>query len=130
MTHSFTITPKAPYSFDLTVARFMRFASENVDLVAGKQYQRLLAAGRQLALATVTNVGTVAKPQLQLSCAVRPRPPSSKRNFKPSSVISCVPTLISDRFIDWRAQITSWLHSPPPFEGFGSLPAQQFLKPW
>ncbi len=72
MTHSFTITPKAPYSFDLTVARFLRFASERVDCVEENQYQRLLAAGRQLALATVTNVGTVAKPQL----AVELRSPS------------------------------------------------------
>ena len=63
-TCSFSITPTAPYSFDLTLARFMRFASENVDLIAGKQYQRLLTAGRQLALATVTDVGTPAKPRL------------------------------------------------------------------
>lgn len=64
MTLTFELLPRAPYSFDLTVARFGRFPSENVDLVVGKQYQRLLAAGRQLALATVTNVGTVAKPRL------------------------------------------------------------------
>lgn len=64
MTLTFELLPRAPYSFDLTVARFMRFASENVDLVMGKQYQRLLAAGRQLALATVTDVGTPAKPRL------------------------------------------------------------------
>lgn len=64
MTHSFEIIPRAPYSFDLTAARFMRFASENVDLVERGQYRRLLAAGRQLALATVTTVGTVAKPRL------------------------------------------------------------------
>ena len=62
--HTFEIIPRSPYSFDLTVARFMRFASENVDLVAGKQYRRLLVAGRQLALATVTDVGTPAKPRL------------------------------------------------------------------
>ncbi len=62
--HTFDIIPRAPYSFDLTVARFQRFASENVDLTTGKQYQRLLAAGRQLALATVTDVGTLAKPRL------------------------------------------------------------------
>ena len=64
MTHSFEISPRAPYSFDFTVARFMRFASENVDLVEGGEYRRLLAAGRQLALATVADVGTVAKPRL------------------------------------------------------------------
>ena len=64
MTLTFELLPQTPYSFDLTVARFMRFASENVDLIAGNQYQRLLAAGRQLALATVTDVGTLAKPRL------------------------------------------------------------------
>ena len=64
MAHSFEIIPRAPYSFDFTVARFMRFASENVDLVEGDEYRRLLAAGRQLALATVANTGTVAKPRL------------------------------------------------------------------
>ena len=63
---TFQLLPRAPYSFDLTVARFRRFASENVDLVVGKQYQRLLAAGRQLALATVTDVGTSAKPRLMV----------------------------------------------------------------
>ena len=57
MTHSFEIIPRAPYSFDFTVARFMRFATENVDLVEGGRYRRLLAAGRQIALATVTNEG-------------------------------------------------------------------------
>ena len=61
---TFDIIPRSPYSFDLTVTRFMRFASENVDLVVGRQYQRLLASGRQLALATVTDVGTRAKPRL------------------------------------------------------------------
>ncbi len=66
MTHSFEIIPRAPYSFDFTVARFMRFASENVDLVEEGQYRRLLAAGRQLALATVTNAGTVARPRLSV----------------------------------------------------------------
>ena len=67
MTHSFDIIPRAPYSFDFTAARFMRFASENVDLVERGQYRRLLAAGRQLALATVTDVGTVARPRLSVT---------------------------------------------------------------
>lgn len=62
--YAFNIIPRSPYSFDLTVARFRRFASENVDLVVGKQYHRLLTAGRQLALATVTDGGTSAKPRL------------------------------------------------------------------
>ena len=100
MIPTFQLLPRAPYSFDLTVARFRRFASENVDLVVGKQYHRLLAAGRQLALAMVTDVGTLAKPRLTVvSCAVHPGPPSSRRNFMPSSVIFCVPTLMSDHFI-------------------------------
>ena len=71
-THAFEIIPRAPYSFDLTAARFGRFASEIVDLLDGKQYRRLLSVGRQLALATVTDVGTVAKPRL----AVELRSPS------------------------------------------------------
>jgi len=65
-THSFDIIPRAPYSFELTAARFMRFASENVDLIEDGQYQRLLAVGRQLALATVTDIGTSAKPRLSV----------------------------------------------------------------
>ncbi len=69
---TFEIIPRAPYSFDLTAARFGRFDSEIVDLLNGKQYRRLLTAGRQLALATVTDVGTVSKPRL----AVELRSPS------------------------------------------------------
>lgn len=64
MTHTFDIIPRTPYSFDFTVARFMRFATENVDVVEDGRYRRLLSAGRQLALATVTNTGTVARPRL------------------------------------------------------------------
>ena len=67
MAHSFRILPRAPYSFDFTAARFMRFASENVDLAAQGQYRRLLSAGRQIALATVTDVGTVARPELSVT---------------------------------------------------------------
>lgn len=70
--HAFEITPRAPYSFALTAARFGRFASEVVDLLDGRQYRRLLTAGRQLALATVTDVGTVGRPRL----AVELRSPS------------------------------------------------------
>ena len=66
LTCSFTITPKAPYSFDRTVARFSRFDSEIVDCVDGNQYRRLLTAGRQLSLATVISTGTVTKPQLTI----------------------------------------------------------------
>ena len=46
MTHTFEIIPRAPYPFDLTAARFGRFASEIVDLLDGKHYCRLLAAGQ------------------------------------------------------------------------------------
>lgn len=66
MTDTFDIVPRAPYSFDFTVGRFMRFASENVDLVEAGRYRRLLAVGRGLALASVTNAGTVARPRLSV----------------------------------------------------------------
>ena len=82
MTHSFEIIPRTPYSFDFTVARFMRFASENVDLVKGGQYRRLLAAGRQLALATVANVGTVAKPRLAVALDSPSRAPLRHAEFE------------------------------------------------
>ena len=82
MTHSFEIIPRAPYSFDFTVARFMRFASENVDLVEGGQYRRLLAAGRQLALATVADVGTVAKPRLAVALDSPSRAPVRHAEFE------------------------------------------------
>ena len=81
-THFFTITPKAPYSFDRTVARFSRFESEIVDLVHGNQYQRLLGAGRQLALATATTTGTVAKPQLFVELASPSKVPLKKIEFE------------------------------------------------
>ncbi len=64
MTETFEIIPRAPYSFEFTVARFMRFATENVDVIEDGRYRRLLAAGRQLALATITDAGTVARPRL------------------------------------------------------------------
>ena len=64
MTHTLDIIPRTPYSFDFTVARFMRFATENVDVVEDGRYRRLLSVGRQLALATVTSAGTVARPRL------------------------------------------------------------------
>ncbi len=82
MTHSFEIIPRAPYSFDFTVARFMRFASEVVDLVEGGRYRRLLAAGRQLALATVTNTGTVTKPRLAVVLDSPSRAPLKPDGFE------------------------------------------------
>ena len=82
MTHSFEIIPRPPYSFDFTVARFMRFAGENVDLVEDGQYRRLLAAGRQLALAVVTNVGTVARPRLTVVLDSPSRAPLEHAGFE------------------------------------------------
>ena len=82
MTHSFEITPRAPYSFDLTAARFMRFATENVDLVEGGRYRRLLAAGRQIALATVTNEGAVTRPRLAVTLHSPSRAPLRVGNFE------------------------------------------------
>ncbi len=82
MTHSFQIIPRAPYSFDLTVARFKRFASENVDRVEGGQYRRLLAAGRQLALATVTDAGTVAEPRLAVTLHSPSKAPIEQAEFE------------------------------------------------
>ena len=82
MTHSFQIIPKAPYSFDFTAARFMRFASENVDLVERGGYRRLLSAGRQVALATVTNIGTVARPKLAVTLHSPSRAPLKVTEFE------------------------------------------------
>ena len=82
MTHSFEIIPRAPYSFDFTVARFMRFSSENVDLVERGRYRRLLAAGRQLALATVTDAGTVARPRLAVTLHSPSRTPLQAAGFE------------------------------------------------
>ncbi len=81
MTLSFAISPKAPYSFALTVARFLRFDTELIDLVHGNRYQRLLAVGRQLALATVTNTGTVAKPQLHVVLTGPPKTDLKRPEF-------------------------------------------------
>lgn len=66
MIHRFILTPTPPYSLDLTGVRFARFKDEIVDRVQTKQYQRLLSADGQFALATVTDTGTTTKPQLQV----------------------------------------------------------------
>jgi DNA-3-methyladenine glycosylase II len=62
----FTLTPTPPYSLDLTAVRFARFKDEIVDRVQAKQYQRLLSADGQLALATVTDAGATTRTQLQV----------------------------------------------------------------
>ena len=66
MNYRFVLTPTPPYSLDLTAIRFARFKDEIVDRVQPKQYQRLLSVEGQSALATVTDIGTTAKPQLQV----------------------------------------------------------------
>lgn len=64
--YRFTLTPTPPYSFDLTVHRFVRFKDEIVDRVEPKRYERLLEMDGHLVLATVTDAGTTAKPLLQV----------------------------------------------------------------
>jgi DNA-3-methyladenine glycosylase II len=66
MTHRFTLTPTPPYSLHLTAIRFARFKDEIVDRVQANGYQRLLAVDGQLALATVTNGGTITRPLLHV----------------------------------------------------------------
>jgi len=66
MVHHFTLTPTPPYSLGLTAIRFARFKDEIVDRVQPKHYQRLLSVDGQLALATVTDVGSTIKPRLQV----------------------------------------------------------------
>lgn len=80
--HAFEIIPRAPYSFDLTAARFGRFASEIVDLLDGKQYRRLLSVGRQLALATVRDIGTVGKPRLAVELRSPSKAPLQREAFE------------------------------------------------
>jgi len=65
-TRCFTLAPVPPYSFPLTVARFARFKDEIVDRVRPRQYRRLLEVDGQLALARVDDIGTTAKPLLQV----------------------------------------------------------------
>jgi len=79
---AFEIIPRAPYSFDLTAARFGRFDSEIVDLLDGKQYRRLLSAGRQLALATVTDIGAVGKPRLAVELRSPSKTPLQREAFE------------------------------------------------
>lgn len=64
--YQFTLTPTPPYSLDLTAIRFARFKDEIVDRVQPKQYQRLLSAGERFVLATVTEAGSITKPQLHV----------------------------------------------------------------
>jgi DNA-3-methyladenine glycosylase II len=64
--YSFTLTPVPPYSLTLTAIRFARFKDEIVDRVQTNRYQRLLSVGDRLALATVSERGTVTRPQLQV----------------------------------------------------------------
>ena len=65
-TRTLILTPTPPYSFDLTVHRFVRFKDEIVDRVTSHQYQRLLSVDGKLALATVTDEGTPARPYLRV----------------------------------------------------------------
>lgn len=81
MTHRFTITPAPPYSFPLTAGRFSRFSDEIVDRVTGNRYQRLLSIDKQLALATVTNAGTVTQPLLQLELQGPPKTDLDRPEF-------------------------------------------------
>ncbi|MCS6924428.1 MAG: hypothetical protein NZ578_00870 [Candidatus Binatia bacterium] len=62
----FSLTPVPPYSLMLTVQRFARFKDESVDRVRPDGYRRLLVVDGQLALATVTDAGTTAKPLLRV----------------------------------------------------------------
>ena len=66
MIHRFTLTPTSPYSLNFTAIRFARFKDEIVDRVQANGYQRLLAVDGQLALATVTDGGTITKPLLHV----------------------------------------------------------------
>ena len=65
-TRCFTLVPLSPYSLALTTTRFARFQDEIVDRVENGCYRRLLSVNGQLALATVTDIGTVAQPVLQV----------------------------------------------------------------
>ncbi len=62
----FTLSPTPPYSLDLTAIRFARFKDEIVDRVQPKRYQRLLSVDGRFVLATVTEAGATAKPQLHI----------------------------------------------------------------
>jgi DNA-3-methyladenine glycosylase II len=61
-----TLRPIPPYSFSLTVHRFVRFKDEIVDRVEPKRYQRLLSVDGKLVLATVTDEGTTTQPLLRI----------------------------------------------------------------
>jgi DNA-3-methyladenine glycosylase II len=66
MMYRFTLLPAPPYSLHLTAIRFARFKDEIVDRVQAGGYQRLLTVDGQLALAVVTDQGTLTKPRLQI----------------------------------------------------------------
>src|SRR3989442_1066006 len=66
MIHRFTLAPIPPYSLFLTATRFARLKDEIVAGVQPRGYQRLLAVDGHLALATVTDEGTTAKPLLRV----------------------------------------------------------------
>lgn len=81
MSHQITISPTPPYSFPLTAGRFARFSDEIVDRVQDNRYQRLLCVDKQLALATVTNTGTVTKPLLQIELQGPPKTDLDRPEF-------------------------------------------------
>ncbi len=66
MTHCFSLSPRPPYSFSLTLGRLSRFRDEIVDRLEDGRYERLLSANGHLALATVTDVGTLTQPLLHV----------------------------------------------------------------
>jgi DNA-3-methyladenine glycosylase II len=62
-----TITPKAPFNFDLTAGYHTYFrGSYGSDTLAGGEYRRLLDLNGQLVLTATRSVGTVAQPKLQV----------------------------------------------------------------
>jgi len=90
--YCFTITPTPPYSFELTVHRFVRFKDEIVDRVAPRHYQRLLAVDGKLVLATVTDEGTIGKPLLRIELQGKGKVDLDRPEFITSFVTSSVLT--------------------------------------
>ena len=66
--HTLTLRPRAPYDFDLTMEFLASFqGGTRVDVFEGGEYQRLFERHGKLLLAGVRSLGTVERPELEVT---------------------------------------------------------------
>lgn len=61
-----TLTPKAPFNFDLIASLYSRFPTQCVDLYSRSLYERALRIRDQIYLVKVKSIGSVSQPKLSV----------------------------------------------------------------